>query len=185
MLHAECHKLPADSLPDRQQRFGLDELLKQTFKDVDVGLVEPVLRQDREMKANRSRFRMSAWAAHQRQTAKTAPRLSMSEQPRPCNAGALCHVESFGTSEPLACIRVLADRRPPRPVCDVPTNRLAQSGFEALNRRPTQLSLKLAGIDRIPQVVAGAICDESNQGSTPHPISEQLVYDVANFAHKL
>jgi hypothetical protein len=33
--------------------------------------------------------------------------------------------------------------------------------------------------------VSGAICDESNQGSTSDAISEQLVYDVANFAHKL
>jgi len=30
---------------------------------------------------------------------------------RSCNAPALCHVESFGSSEPFACIRVLADGR--------------------------------------------------------------------------
>jgi hypothetical protein len=33
--------------------------------------------------------------------------------------------------------------------------------------------------------VSGAICDELNQGATPNAISEQLVYDVANFARKL
>ncbi|MNF83658.1 hypothetical protein D3C84_659830 [compost metagenome] len=51
----------------------------------------------------------------------------------------------------------------PFQVFQIPLNGFAQAGFEGFFRHPTQVALDFAGIDRVTQIVPGAVLDEGDQ----------------------
>lgn len=53
---------------------------------------------------------------------------------------------------------------PPGLVVEVPLHGLAEAAFEIFLRFPVEFSLDLAGVDRVAEVVAGAVGDEGDEG---------------------
>ena len=66
-------------------------------------------------------------------------------------------------AEALAGVAALADRAPPGLVVEVPTHGFLQGLLKGLGRRPADLGLRLARIDRVAAVVAGTVGDERDQ----------------------
>src|SRR4051812_33840170 len=68
-----------------------------------------------------------------------------------------------GQAEALQLVLAARDVLAPLRVIQIPLDRAAQPALEALARRPAQLPLDLARIDRIPVIVARTVLHERDQ----------------------
>src|SRR3954453_19589240 len=69
----------------------------------------------------------------------------------------------LAAAQPRAAILLSPDWLPPPAVCEIPGDRLAQTGLDRLARPPAELALQFAGIHRIAQVMAGPVRDKGYQ----------------------
>lgn len=66
-------------------------------------------------------------------------------------------------SETVQLIVAGEDVLPPGLVVEVPLDRLAKAAFEVFLWFPAEFTLDLAGVDRVAEVVAGAVGDEGDE----------------------
>src|SRR5258705_1363251 len=71
----------------------------------------------------------------------------------------------------------------PIAIVDVPTDGLAQAGFERVARRPSELLADFHGVDRVPAIVAGTIRNEGLQRAPAGGRRMQRVDGVADPVH--
>src|SRR4051794_17310125 len=79
---------------------------------------------------------------------------------RASTPGRAGHCQTQGSrnhSEPLAAVDAFADAFPPRAVCEIPLDCLAQPGLERLAWRPAKFAHDLGCINGVAQVVPGPV----------------------------
>src|SRR5579859_1010157 len=96
------------------------------------------------------------------------------------NAGASSH-----GAEAFASVGARSNALPPRPVGQIPTDRLAQPVAERMGRFPAEFAADLRGIDRIAQIMPGAIGHIGDElpPSADAQAGRELVEYVADFVH--
>src|SRR5262245_65141905 len=86
--------------------------------------------------------------------------------------------------QPLAAVAPVADPFPEAAVVEVPPDRLAQAGVEALARRPAEVGADARRVHRVTQVVAGAVGDERDEPFVwARRVGDHLVEERADGPH--
>src|SRR5687767_9753959 len=65
-------------------------------------------------------------------------------------------------AEPFQLVRTIEDGLPPGLMVEVPLHRRPEARGVVLLGNPAKLALDLGGVDGVPQVMAGAVGNESN-----------------------
>ena len=73
------------------------------------------------------------------------------------------HRVGTGAEAKPAAIVAPAQLFPPRPIGDVPLDRLTQSGIEGFARRPAEVARQLRSVDRVALIVPRTVVDEGDQ----------------------
>src|SRR3546814_2298678 len=96
--------------------------------------------------------------------------------------GHLADLRTLREAEALALVAALQNAAPPVLVVEVPGDGLAEPRGEALGRRPAQLARRLGGVDRVAQIVAGAVVHEGDEAAAGLAAGTrpQLVHEIAD-----